>query len=142
MAPSRYNSNENVPAIFPVIKYGKYKGKSDTRAQRCLHTSFNERRFPCRYCKSLPYELSKLKTECKPEELAHLDNKLGFTLDLLIKSPEMDKYGAQMRPYITIRSLSLVRAREQMNRLASMFRTGQFMSTQMYLREPRSPLRL
>lgn len=127
MAPTNLTVAGNVHSVLPpVIKYGKYKGRSDTRGQRCLHPPCNRRGIPsCRYCKALPYESSNLKTESKPEEVSNLADRLGLILELDANYPELNRNGLQIRGR-TMWSLSFVRARIHMNRLASSFGPGSF----------------
>lgn len=118
------------PSMLKLIRYGKFKGKSDTRSQRCLHPSCNSKMVPnCSFCRALPYESSRLKSECRPPQFSHHQHPLpsnnrpgAGSLGYLVQPPNHAQCGSTIKIKASVRPLSLYRAREQMSRLASQLR--------------------
>lgn len=70
-----------------LIRYGQYKGRCDTRSQRCKHRRYHVTTH-CRYCRVLPYEPSRLKWEYTAQPT--LEKRLG-TLIMELQKYTCDK---------------------------------------------------
>lgn len=134
-------TDENVdsPVIRPkarLIRSGKFKGRHDTRGLRCTNTKCRlQGHASCAHCKCLPYVPSRLRKETrlhKQGEFAerlrpyrprgeYWDNRMVSLLD------ELQKYTSEhqgddepcIKTQVVVRTQSLAKAREQINRITS-----------------------
>lgn len=113
--------------LTKLIRFGKYKGRADTRSQRCMRRTCNHKPSPgCPYCKSLPFEPSNLRHELKqdlypalvPYRRTFLE---GFPRGYLMYANQVGQYraGPRVATYTSYRALPLFRAKELVNRFTN-----------------------